>query len=65
MAVSTKKKIVAVLNPWSRLTSIRRQTFPGAIFTFLHELVKEESYVLVPAGVGERIVPQSVFLRRK
>lgn len=38
---------------------------PGAIFTFLHELVKEESHILAPAGVGESMVLMNDFLRRK
>ena len=38
---------------------------PGAVFTFLHELVEEESSVLAPAGVGERMVRVNDFLPRK
>lgn len=34
---------------------------PGAIVTFLHELVEEEPEVLAPAGVGKT----KVLLRRK
>lgn len=39
--------------------------YPGAIFTFLHELVKEEPHVLAPAGFGERMVLLRDLLRRK
>lgn len=65
MAAPTTKKVFEVSSTLRRYISIRRHTLPGAIFTFLHELVKQESYFLAPAGIGERTVLINEFLRRK